>query len=172
MNLSCLTLLYARRIKHFVGAFPENPNPVSQNEQCRLGTSIHPTVQTVTAESKCEYVPVQRLTNLKKVYDVCWTVHHCDNWRIKNQLDATYFIVLRIGSTCFGHYYAHHQELATIMLITTLVVSFLVCCSRTLACSPDTTPTKPHLTSNLQQTKIETTSVVINVIVASSWWWA
>jgi len=46
----------------------------------------------------------------------------------KNQLDATYFIVLLIGSTCFGHYYAHHQELATIVLITTLVVSFLVCC--------------------------------------------
>jgi len=32
--------------------------------------------------------------------------------RIKNQLDATYyFIVLLIGSTCFGHYYAHRQEL-------------------------------------------------------------
>jgi len=47
----------------------------------------------------------------------------------KNQLDATYyFIVLLIGSTCFGHCYAHHQELATVMLITTLVVSFLVCC--------------------------------------------
>jgi hypothetical protein len=47
------------------------------------------------------------------------------NWRIKNQLDATYyFIVLLIASTCFGHYYVHHQELATIMLITTLVVSF------------------------------------------------
>ena len=47
----------------------------------------------------------------------------------KNQLDATcYFIVLLIGSTCFGHYYAHHQELTTMMLIITLVVSFLVCC--------------------------------------------
>ena len=47
----------------------------------------------------------------------------------KTQLDVTYyFIVLLMGSTCFGHYYAHHQELATIMLITTLVVSFLVCC--------------------------------------------
>ena len=43
----------------------------------------------------------------------------------KNQLDATYYIiVLLIGSTCFGHYYAHRQELATIKLITTLVVSF------------------------------------------------
>jgi len=43
----------------------------------------------------------------------------------KNQIDTTYcFIVLLIGSTCFGHYYAHHQELATMMLITTLVVSF------------------------------------------------
>jgi len=32
--------------------------------------------------------------------------------------------VLLIGSTCFGHYYVHHQQLTTIMLITTLVVSF------------------------------------------------
>ena len=53
----------------------------------------------------------------------------------KNQLDATYyFIVLLIGSTCFGHYYAYHQELATIMLITTLVVSFLVCCMLEVRC--------------------------------------
>jgi hypothetical protein len=35
-----------------------------------------------------------------------------------------YFIVLLIGSTCFGHYCAHHQELMTIMLITTMVISF------------------------------------------------
>jgi len=35
------------------------------------------------------------------------------------------FYCTYIGSTCFGHYYAHHQELATIMLlITTLVVLF------------------------------------------------
>jgi len=47
----------------------------------------------------------------------------------KNQDATYYFIVLLIGSTCFGHYYDHHQELAT-----TLVVSFLV------SCSPDTTP--------------------------------
>jgi len=61
---------------------------------------------------------------------VYWTLHHCDNRRIKNQLDITYnFIVLLIGSTCFGHYYAHHQELATMILITTLVFRswFAVC---------------------------------------------
>ena len=53
----------------------------------------------------------------------------------KNQLDSTYyFIVLLIGSTCFGHCYAHHQELATIMLITTLVVSFLVSCRLEVSC--------------------------------------
>jgi len=53
----------------------------------------------------------------------------------KKQLDVTYyFIVLPIGLTCFGHYYAHHQELATIMLITTLVVSFLVCCMLEVRC--------------------------------------
>jgi len=44
---------------------------------------------------------------------------------MRKQLDATiYFILLLIGSTCFGHYYAHHQELATMMLVTALVVSF------------------------------------------------
>ena len=35
------------------------------------------------------------------------------------QLDATqWFIELTIRSTCFGHYYAHHQELETIQMIT------------------------------------------------------
>jgi len=59
-----------------------------------------------------------------------------NNWRIKNQLDATsYFIVLLIGSTCFGHYCAHRQELVTMMLFITLVVSFLVCCMLEVMCS-------------------------------------
>ena len=52
----------------------------------------------------------------------------CNNLRIKNQLDVTCYFIALIGSTCFEHYYAHHQELATMLLITTLVVSFLVCC--------------------------------------------
>jgi len=53
----------------------------------------------------------------------------------KNQLDATYyFIVLLIGLTCFGHYYAHYQELATIMLNTIFVLSFLVCCRLEVRC--------------------------------------
>ena len=33
----------------------------------------------------------------------------------KIKLDATYyFIMLMLGSTCFGHHYVHHQELTTI----------------------------------------------------------
>ena len=37
----------------------------------------------------------------------------------KIQLDATnYFIMLMLGSTYFGHHYAHHQELTTIELVT------------------------------------------------------
>jgi len=32
----------------------------------------------------------------------------------KIQLDATYyFILLMLGSTCFGHHYTHHQEITT-----------------------------------------------------------
>jgi hypothetical protein len=36
--------------------------------------------------------------------------------------------------TCFGHYHAHHQELATIMLITALVVSSSVRCKSEVRC--------------------------------------
>jgi hypothetical protein len=38
--------------------------------------------------------------------------------REENQLDATeWFIALIICSTCFGHLYAHHQELDTIFVL-------------------------------------------------------
>jgi hypothetical protein len=36
----------------------------------------------------------------------------------ENQLDATeWFIALIICSTCFGHFYAHHQELETVLVL-------------------------------------------------------
>ena len=46
----------------------------------------------------------------------------------KNQLDATeWFIALIIRSTCFWHFYAHHQELETIcVLLPPMVCSALV----------------------------------------------
>ena len=49
--------------------------------------------------------------------NVYWTVHHCNSWRMKDQLDVTcYFISLLMCSTCFRHQYIHHQELATVLL--------------------------------------------------------
>jgi hypothetical protein len=39
-------------------------------------------------------------------------------WEEENQLDATHcFIALVICSTCFGDFYAPHQELTTVLLI-------------------------------------------------------
>jgi len=62
-------------------------------------------------------------------------LNHVAKLENKNQLDATYyFTVLLIGPTCFVQYYAHHQDLTTIMLITTFVVSFLVCCRLEVRC--------------------------------------
>ena len=52
----------------------------------------------------------------------------------KNQLDSTWYFFVLIGSTCFDHYYVHHQELATMMLFTTLIISFLVCCMLEVRC--------------------------------------
>jgi len=54
--------------------------------------------------------------------------------REENQLDTTEcFIALIICSTCFGHLYAHHQELETIfVLLPHLVCNALVAGGRLL----------------------------------------
>ena len=65
------------------------------------------------------------IATITKLRSQCTTQTGTIQLKNKNELGATdYFNVLLIGSTCFGHYYAHHQELSTIMLIITLVVSF------------------------------------------------
>ena len=39
-------------------------------------------------------------------------------FREENQPDATeWFIALIISSTCFGHLYAHHQEIETVLVL-------------------------------------------------------
>jgi len=64
-------------------------------------------------------------------------VHHCDSWRIRDQLDVTrYLISLDI---LFG------------------VVSVL----QASACNTDTTPTQTHRNSNTHRTKNNTANVVI-----------
>ena len=47
-----------------------------------------------------------------------------------------------MGSTCFGHYYAYHQELATVMLIAIIGRALRAAgyIARAITCSPDTTP--------------------------------
>jgi len=54
--------------------------------------------------------------------------------REENQIDATEcFIALIICSTCFGHLYAHHQELETILvLLPHMVCNALVAGGRLL----------------------------------------
>jgi hypothetical protein len=54
--------------------------------------------------------------------------------REENQLDATEcFIALIICSTCFGHLYAHHQELEVILvLLPNMVFNVLVAGGRLL----------------------------------------
>jgi len=88
------------------------------NAICERQVKIRPEITKKTSESRHVEATLPAwgshdfVKTLTSKSDVCWTVHHCDNWRIKNQTDATYyFIVLLIGSTCFGHYYVHHQEL-------------------------------------------------------------
>jgi len=51
-------------------------------------------------------------------FDVCLSVHRCICVEKRNQLAAAeWFIALVICSTCFGHLYAHHQELETILVL-------------------------------------------------------
>jgi hypothetical protein len=52
-------------------------------------------------------------------------------------------------STCFRHYYAHHQELESIIQ---MVAACAGCC-----CKPDTQPSAPHHTNNLKTKAPNTT---------------
>ena len=89
--------------------------------------------------------------------------------REENQLDATeWFIALIICSTCFGHLYAHHQELETILVFLPEEVSCsssfphpgrIACCT-----APDR---QPPATTALHTICGNNTS-----IVSCSWWWA
>ena len=62
-----------------------------------------------------------------------FAVHRCICADKKNQLDVTeWFIALIICSTYFGHFYAHHQELAIIcVLLPPMVCNALVAGGRT-----------------------------------------
>ena len=63
---------------------------------------------------KCGLFAAQVQEDLKSV---CPCI--VDDRKRDNQLDSTqWFIELMIRSTCFGHYYAHHQELETIQMFT------------------------------------------------------
>jgi len=54
---------------------------------------------------------------------------------MKDQLDVVcYIISLLMCSTCFGHYYIHHQELATILLNYDIGLLFLVRCVLEFRC--------------------------------------
>ena len=61
-------------------------------------------------------------------FDVCLSVQLCICVEKRNQLDVTEcFIALIICSTCFGHFYAHHQELESIcVLLPPMVCSALL----------------------------------------------
>jgi len=64
---------------------------------------------------------IQLLPNSKSnsyQFDVRLFVHRCI-WVEKktNQMLLNAFIALIICSTCFGHLYAHHQELETILVL-------------------------------------------------------
>ena len=88
----------------------------------------------------------------------------------KIQLNATYyFIMLMLGSTCFGHHYAHHQEFTTIALVTTYAVWFSSFQTQgyLTAFGPETHTSCLHLTPNQHQLEKQKAYVVTNAIVVS-----
>ena len=113
----------------------------------------------------------------------------------KNQLDATeWFISLIICSTCFGHFYAHHQELETIRaLLTPMVCSAWLlavggqmqesrlcvrdegCCSTELSNIPYPERIAGCSVPDLQQPATKTSHTIggnNTHVVSSSWWCA
>ena len=76
------------------------------------------TIPQSWAEARSPYRLYYTAPLLIYLVDVCLSVHRCICVEKKNHLDATeWFIALIICSTCFGHFYAHHQELKTICVL-------------------------------------------------------
>jgi len=126
LSYRALTFLFPLLWRHF----PRGIAAGNKNTTLWASAEVNSTKSNVCIGTQLYYSNWHAMrTVTSNESDVYWTVHHCDNWWIKNRLDVIcYFIVILVGSTCFGQYSAHHQELATMMFITTLVVSFLVCC--------------------------------------------
>ena len=88
---------------------------------------------------------------------VYWTAHHCDSWRIKDQLDVTCYL--------FHFLCAQHVSDINISITRSLRlfcwITTVVSVLQAEACNTDTTPTQPNPNSNTHRTKKNTTNVVI-----------
>jgi len=110
--------------------------------------------------------------------DVCWTVNHCDSWRIQNQLDRTsyfYFTSWRLNmfralicpSSGLCDYIAELSHwlfrswFAVCWSLGADRLGWFPGCRLKLNWHPDTTPADPHPNFNTQQTKNETANVIV-----------
>jgi hypothetical protein len=79
--------------------------------------SFNPFLGEVEIETQSSFANTHELFIYGDIYNI--TINFVKMCGEENQLDATqWFIELVICSTCFGHLYAHHQELETILLVT------------------------------------------------------
>ena len=67
-----------------------------------------PTVLCLSAVTDTIHILIYNDVSVKHnktlLSNVYWTVHRCNSWRMKDQLDVTcFFISLLMCSTCFGH---------------------------------------------------------------------
>ena len=103
-------------------------------------------------------------------------MYNCEYVEIKCQLDATeVFIAYIIAcSTCFGHHYAHHRELRSIIqwllpvVFRAVVFKLLVWCGAEGYVSGLQDATALHQTSNLKTTARNTTGSNHCIILLSS----
>ena len=74
-------------------------------------------IRNLLQRSSCRQSLLAQTTMFNSKFEVCLSVHRRNKGR-RHQLDYTKcFIELVVRSTCFGHVYAHHQELATMLLV-------------------------------------------------------
>ena len=96
---------------------------------------------------------------------MCLSVHRFICVEKKNQLDATeLFIALIICSTCFAHFYAHHQELETICYYRLWCVVLGCCLSGVMCRTADYASTKTDV-ARLRRA----TSLFLDSLLPCSW---
>jgi len=132
-----------------------------------LITLLHEFIKSQFDTYVCRCLGLRRLVSLQIWCDFDRASSLICGNKMSTRCNRGFYCVSYSCSTCFGHHYAHHQELKSIirwllpLLFRAVVFKLLVWCGA-----------EGYQTSNLKITARNTTGSNHRIILLGSWWWA